>query len=338
MQTASSGGGRGALTYLLWLVPIGLLAIVVAIGVSALNGAPVTAPPAPQATSGAYPRTITEPAGRKVVIPKRPERIVVGEAGSADVLSEILDPKRIAAWPFTVDKWAGNQAYFAAHPEIKRFQAFNAETLLALKPDLVFCASFQDAATINALAEAGVPVLRLEAFYSWENIRAWILVLGAAVDEDEKARVLVEKCEARLATVAKAVEGRPKPRVLAYYNHSGKGSAAGSGQTQDEVIRRAGGINAAAEAGHKGFGPFTFEQVLKLKPDVILVTGNEGLESRNAQFLLNEPLLAELDAIKHRRIIVLPGKYYESTTQYLIDAVELLAKQLHPDAFKDEQK
>ena len=320
--------------YLLWLVPVGMLALVVSIGVSALKIEPPARLPGASATTGAFPRTITEPSGRQVVIPARPERVFIGEAGSADVLSEILDPKRIAAWPFTVDKWAGNQAYFAAHPEVKRFQAFNAETVLSYKPDLVLCAAFQDAGTIAAIHEAKVPMLRLEAFHSWDGIRSWIEALGAAVGEEEKAGKLIADCETRLAAVEKAVAGRAKPRVLAYSNHGGNGSAVGSGETQDEVIRRAGGINAAAETGMKGFGPFTFEQMLKLKPDVILVTGSDGLNSRGAQFLLKEPLLAELPAIKEKRIVVLPSKYYDATTQYVVYGVELLARQLHPDAFK----
>jgi len=338
-QQATSGVRRGrVILYLLWLVPLGMLGLVVTIGVAALKIEPPEKLPGPRATTGAYPRTITEPSGRNVILPTRPERIVIGEAGSADVLSEVLDPRRIAAWPFTVDQWGGNQEYFAAHPEVTRFQAFNAETILALKPDLVLCASFQDAGTIAAIHESKVPVLRLEGFHSWQSIRAWISALGAAVDEDAKTQTLLERCEARLAAVDQAVAGRAKPRVLAYSNHNGNGTAVGSGETQDEVIRRAGGINAAAEAGMKGFGPFTFEQMLKLKPDVILVTGGDAPSNRTANFLLNEPLLAELQAIKDKRFVVLPGKYYDATTQYMVSGVELLAKQLHPDAFKDGGK
>jgi iron complex transport system substrate-binding protein len=102
----------------------------------------------------------------------------------------------------------------------------------------------------------------------------------------------------------------------------------GAGETQDEMTRLAGGINAAAEAGYKGFGNCSYEQLLKMDPDVLLVSS-----PKMVQLVLNEPMLSTLKAVKTKRIAVVPGNLYNSTTQFIVDGIETLAKQLHPDAF-----
>jgi len=319
---------------LLWLVPAGLLAAVVYVVVAALQAERAAPPQAPVVSSGGYPLTIQEPGGRSVVVPAKPRRIVPAEAGTADILSALVEPSRFAAAPATVDGFACAREFFARHKEIPRFERFHAETMLACKPDLVLAVVFRDNSAADLLEERGVPVMKLTEFRSFAGIRGSLLAIGAAVGEGEKAKALVDEFDRRLAAVAQAVAGRPRPRALLYSKYD-QGFAVGAGESQDEVLRRAGATNAAAELGLVGHVRFTFEQMLRLRPDYIVVCGEEGLRSPQARIVLDEPVLAELPAIKERRIAVVPDRLANSVSQYVVEAVEILARQLHPEAFPE---
>jgi iron complex transport system substrate-binding protein len=247
------------------------------------------------------------------------------------VLSVLIEPARIAAVPDTVEGYAGAKKYFADHPEIPRFIKFNAETLLSLKPDLVFAASFHDGGVLQRVRDTGVPVVRFSRFQTFAGIRAYIQAVGLAVGEDEKVAALLADFDQRLEHVARGVAGRKRPRVLAYSNYSGHGTVVAGGESQDELLQRAGALNIAAEMKLKGHPNFSFEQILKADPDWLVVAGDEGLNSPQAQILLNDPVLQELQAIKQRRIAVVPDRYFSSISHYIIDAVEILAAQLHPE-------
>lgn len=321
------------LTSLLWLIPVALLGAVVYVVVAALQAE--QPPPAKAAVvlSSSYPLTIEEAGGRRVVIAAKPGRIIPADSGMADILSALVEPRRIVALPVTVEQFGGARDFYVEHQEIPRFESFSAETLLSLKPDLLLAVVFRDNAATELVEQRGVPVLRFEHFRTFAGIRSSFMTVGAAVGEEQKARALAGEFDKRLAAVEKAVSGRPKPRAL-WYSKYDQGFAVGTGESQDEILRRAGAANAAAELNLVGHVHFTFEQMLKLKPDSIVVSGDQGLDSQQARTVLGEPLLAELPALKERRIAAVPDRFATSLSQYAVEAVEILARQLHPHAFE----
>ena len=320
----------------LWLIPAAMLCLVIYIFVNALSAPRLAVACAPQLASGDFPRTLTESSGKKVLIASRPMRIIPANSGMADIAVALVEPSRIAAVSSTVDEFAADRAYFAAHPEIVRFVGYKAEVVLALKPDLVLV-SWQNPATTALLEEHGIAVLNFEMFRTFAGIRASILSVGNAVGEDEKAAKLAEEFDRKLAEIETKIAGRTRPRVLSYSNYGSGGYVVGAGESQDEVMRRAGAINAAADAGLKGHLTISFEQIMKLDPDWIVVVGNDGLKSPQAQLMLNEPSLAQLSAVRNRRIAVVPDDIYSSISQYVVKAVEILAKQIHKEGFVERQ-
>jgi iron complex transport system substrate-binding protein len=334
---SGTGNSGGRWTACLWLVPLALAGVIGYVLVHALNGAPRAGQSEPLRAadvpvSGGFPRAITDDGGAKIVIPRKPVRIVAGDAGSADVLSDLIAPERFAAVPFTVESYCGAREYFAAHPAIARYIKFNAETLLSFKPDLVFAASYHDSGAVQIVRDAGVPAVRFEQFRTFAGIRGYIQSVGLAVGEEQKAGEIVREFDQRLERIEKAVAGRPRPRVLAYSNYSGHGTVVGGGESQSEVLRRAGALNIAEELNLKGHPNFSFEQIIKANPDWLIVTGDDGLNSAQALILLGDPVLRSLPAVAQRRIAVIPDRYFTSISQHIVDAVEILARQIHPGA------
>ena len=316
----------------LWLIPAALFGLIIYQLISAIKSGTMRPPKAPAVSSGPFPRTLLEDNGHQVLIPAKPMRIIAGNAGAADVLVALVEPARMAGMSSTVDQYGGEKEFYARHQEIPRFEKYQAEIIMALNPDLILASSFQDMATTSFLEQHHIPILTIANYRTFEGIRGFILAAGCAVGEDQKALALVGDFDRRLETVRKAVAGRKRPRVLCYSNF-GMGLAVGSGESQDEILRHAGADNAAAEMQLVGHVNFTFEQMLKLKPDYLAVSGDSGFDSPQVKILMNEPALAELSVIKNGRIVVVPDKYFSSISQYVVNAVEILARQLHPDAF-----
>jgi iron complex transport system substrate-binding protein len=322
-------------SWLLWLLPLTLLGLVVYVGIAALHNdvrPPAKAPTVVDGSASGFPRTLIQEGGREVVIKARPTRVVPSDCGPADMLAALIEPGRMAALPGPVDTWGGATDFYAAHPEIPRFQNFNSETVFSFKPDLVLFTTYRDAAIATYLETHGVTVVRFDNFKTFNGIRGAMLAIGHALGEDEKTKVVVDDFDRRVKAIETALAGRKKPRVIGYSNY-GTGFVIGANESQDEVLRRAGAINAAVEMNLAGHSNFTFEQMLKANPDWIVTFGDDGLNSQQAQFLLNEPTLAGMEAIKQRHIAVVPDRYYSAISQYIVNAVEILARQLHPDAF-----
>ncbi len=336
MRTVRSASLLGGLWLgaLAWLIPAALLTLIVLTVLSALHAERRSPPLPPNPALGEFPRTILTDGGGKVVVRARPMRIVAGDAAAADVLAALVEPGRIAAVPAQVASYAGSAEFYAQQPQIARFEKYTTETLLALKPDLVLATSFHDSGASRLLEAQGAAVLTFGMYSTFDGIRGWILAVGSAVGEDARARALIADFDARLRAVDAAVAGRPRPRALSYSNFS-QGYAAARDTSQDEILRRAGALNAAEEMNLSGFVPFTFEQMLKLKPDCLVLCGDEGLHSRQVRIILNTSSLAQLPAVRERRFAVVPERYYTCVSQYVVDAVELLARQLHPAAFPD---
>ena len=281
-------------------------------------------------------RTITLPGRARIEIPARPMRIVAANSGAADILSALIGVERFAAVPAQVDQYAAAQEFWKLHPEIPRFEHYRAEVLLGLRPDLVVTSAFQDPNTTALLKHQNIPVLSFENFETFDGIRAAIEKIGEAVGEEARARETRADFDARLKRVAARLEGKKPLRVL-YYSNYGSGFTIGAGGSQDEILRRAGGQNAAAKLGLKGPSPITFEQILRLDPDAIVVCGLEGRDSAQAKLIANEPALSSLRAIKSGRIAAVPGSLFDALSPQVVDAVEILARQLYPEVFLESR-
>ncbi|MEI6234533.1 MAG: ABC transporter substrate-binding protein [Planctomycetota bacterium] len=278
-----------------------------------------------------FPKTLTPIDGKTVTIPTFPIRIVAANCGAADMLSEMIDIKRLAAIPYQVEDYAADPKFWHDHPGIPRFEKFNAERILGFRPDLVISSAFQDGTAATLIEQQHVPILNLNDFETLNGIRESIALVGEAVGAQDQAKMMTRRFDATLSEVAAALKDTP-PVTVVIYSNFGVGYTVGSGVGQDDIVTRAGGINLAAKSGMKGNAQISFEQLLRLDPDYILVTGDDGLDSPQAKLVLNEPSLKELRAVKNRKLVVVKQRFFDALSQYATQAVFDIARQLHPGA------
>ena len=298
---------------------------------SASSSAPAAGPSAsspPSASTPTYPLTLTDDAHRTVTIKARPQRIVSLTLGTDEILFSLVAPGRIAA----VTKFAADPTMSfvgAKVGSITQIASADAETVIALKPDLVFAADYTKPGVVQQLTDAGIPVVEFTTFSSIADVEAHVRTMGQITGDQAAAQKIVSDMDGEIARVGKAVSGQSHPRVVFY---SG-GYLYGTGTTIDEVIRDAGGDDAAADAGFKGWTKIDTEELVKLNPEVILTdasgTGDVD-QGDNVRKLLGDPALQNVAAVKNKQVWGLSARADSDVGQFMAWDVQDVASVLHP--------
>jgi len=140
----------------------------------------------------------------------------------------------------------------------------------------------------------------------------------------------------KIAAVARRLPDRQRwPTALVYGT---SGWVEGAGGTQTEVFEAAGVRNAAAERGIRGFAQVSEEAVLEMDPDYLVVLVGSYDVARQKEWLLGNPALATLRAIRQERFVSLREALLTSVSHHVADAVDELARQVHPNGFSGEQQ
>lgn len=286
----------------------------------------------PSAVSGeGFPRTLHDPAGREITIEAPPERIVSLILDADEILTTLVEPRRIAA----LTRFAANPALSSCAqevPEHVRLIRGETEEVLSLKPDLVFISPYTNTVATRFLIEAGVPVVRLRDVRSARDLRRNIEVVAGATGTRAQADKLLSDFDERLKTIEQSLMGHARPRVLYF---SELGYTFGAGSSVDEILNWAGAENVAAtEGGVRQHVRVGREFAAGLRPDVILVPAyGEGNPDEQVAWIYDDPLWQDAPAVRNRRVYPVSNAAITSHSHHVIEAVEEIARALHPEAF-----
>jgi iron complex transport system substrate-binding protein len=159
------------------------------------------------------------------------------------------------------------------------------------------------------------------------------------VGEEEPAEAMIEQMDRRLAEIQRVVSSIPEDQRLTVMDYATWGSAQGAGSSWDEIIRWAGLINAVGEFAADEWGqvPLSKEKILELDPDLLVlpgwVYGDPGGADAFFRQTLEDPALQGLSAIQEERVFQMPEGLKAAASQYMVDAVEYLARLAYPQAF-----
>jgi len=292
-----------------------------------------------------FPREVEAWDGSSLRLASPPERIVPASATAVDLVTALVGPERVAGFPAQALEYSALHGGGGAFADLPRFDAWLAEPVLALEPDLVVVDPWQALDTNDRLREAGVRVLALPQIATYAQAREALGRLARVLGAEERAAAVVADLDARVARLRERAARRSREplRAMCYSNFGSAGWTAGSGTTVDEMMRLAGLVNVVAEAGREGHVGASFEDLLVLDPDLILVSrplsmgagsaGDRGGASE--RLLLAEPSLAGLRAVREHRIVSLPAWLYAAGSQEVVTGAEALAAEV--DALLERQ-
>lgn len=319
--------GRSA-NALRWCVPFFVTGVLLALLLRDGDAIPVEAAPPDAASASAaagFPRRVAWPDGTVVELRSAPTAVVAAAGGSIDLLVALHTPERTAALPEPALAWSVLHEERGAWGHVPVFTRYLAEPILALRPDLVLVHDWQDMQTTSRLREAGVPVVVLTDPRTWDEARAQIRQVARLLGAEDRAEAVLRRYEDVLSRIE---HPEPAPTALCVTHGGAGGWVAGAGTTNHEMLRLAGVRNLAAEVGRTGHGSLTFEELLHLDPEWLVVPASResGLSTR--EVLLSEPALATLRAVRDHRIVEIDGWLYTTTSHHLVDGAAQLAERL----------
>ncbi|MBV2364175.1 ABC transporter substrate-binding protein [Streptomonospora nanhaiensis] len=159
--------------------------------------------------------------------------------------------------------------------------------------------------------------------------------LGAILRVPDVAEELSQDAEARLSDVEAAIGDVPRRTVAQVYVEGNSLQAIGAGIEAD-IIATAGGENVfdpdAPEFADFFAAEITPEEIISRDPDAIVFSVSSPESEENTRDYL-ERTFPDVAAVKNDRLIAVPKSDLFPGTLGNIDAVELIAQELYPDAF-----
>ena len=135
-------------------------------------------------------------------------------------------------------------------PRVGGYLSPSVEEVLGVRPDLVLAVpSPGNREAVRALERAGVRVL-VAGDRTLDDLWTSIAAVADALGVPDRGAAMTSQVRADLQAVHDRVRGLPPRRVLLVVGHRPL-IVAGGGTLQDELVRIAGGVNVAADAGSR---------------------------------------------------------------------------------------
>ncbi|MDF5752791.1 ABC transporter substrate-binding protein [Spongiactinospora sp. TRM90649] len=309
------------------------------------GGAPADvrqAAPASASAPAGFPVTLDN-CGVKTTYERPPRRAVSLNQHATEVLLALGLEESMVGTGYLDDKILPE--YQAAYEGVKvlspKYPAY--EALLAEEPDFVY-GGFSS--TFDEKEGRGRDVLSKAGIRTYLNIEECAdgPVTMAMIDQEirnlakifgvpERADPLLATLHATLDGVEEKLAGVAPVKLFVYDSGDKTAFTAGGRGVGNEVVKLAGAENLFADLG-KVWGDVSFEQVAERAPEWIVIYdyGDQPVADKK-RFLLSNPALADVPAIKKQRFAVLPLSSVVLGVR-TPSAVEALARQIHADRFK----
>ena len=294
-----------------------------------------TQPPAPPETHP-WPRTITDQAGRAVTIESPPQRIVSGFYISSSTIIALGAADRLVG----IEARAGDRPIYAlAAPELLELPSvgtardFNLEACLELRPDLVVLPyRLRDIADI--LWEMGVPAILVnpESLQDLLGMIDLIRQATGAEDSAEHMKAWFEGAITQLNLKTAAIAERP---VVYMCGTASWLTTTPRDMFQASLIDLAGGRNAAGDIEGSARIDISYEQLLVMNPEVIIIPPEAGF---GVDDVMGDQPLAEIAAVRNGRVYKMPEAFeaWDSPIPSFILGAKWLLSVLHGDIYAIE--
>jgi iron complex transport system substrate-binding protein len=285
----------------------------------------------PKASSQTEPATvITDETGRRVAIPADAKRVVT----LAPDLTETIYMLGLE------DKLAGDTDYCDTpaaaklKPHVGGPQNPNLEAIVALHPDLVLATtSINRSETVDALAKIGVAVYTANP-HTVRGMLASTKRIAELIGAPEQGAKLVAQSQARLDAISARLADVPLVHVL-FVVWENPLITIGQNTFIADALRCAGGESVVL--AKQNWPQISFEEVVRLEPEYIVFSSSHtGFGAQELAALRTKAGWKDLRAVELGRIAVV-SEEVDRPSPGLVDAIEQLARQLHPDVFTPKE-
>jgi iron complex transport system substrate-binding protein len=277
------------------------------------------------AAANAADRELVDAIGRRVRVPLAPHRVVALAPSITETIYSIGAGDAVVG----VTEFTDWPAEARQRPSIGGIVNPSIEKVVSLRPDVVIAtreANHMD--TIDELDRLGVPVFVVDP-QGLDGVLESVRQIGRALNRSGDADRLVDRLRARRDAVIAGVRGFARSRVLLVI-WPDPVTTIGRHAFITDIINAAGGQSVTEDLAQQ-YPQISLEEVLRRNPDWLLLPAN-GHQPISLADLEKRPGWDRLEAVRRHRVL-----YYDERLDHsspvAFDALEDIARQLHPDAF-----
>jgi iron complex transport system substrate-binding protein len=274
-----------------------------------------------------YPVTVQGAGAEPAVLGGRPKRIVALDPGAAELVIALGAGDRLVGIPAGIPQGDGPRKAPASAAEVVSPNGrVRVDEAVALEPDLLVASPNTDQLDASKVQHETEAPLYVQPSASIQDILRATHELGFLVGEPVEARAVASRIRSELAKVDDRIAGEP---IVTTFVDTGFFVPASQNSLLGDLVIRARGedIAAAAPSGE----PFPVNRLLNLDPEVYLTTSDSRVTLKD---LREDRRTAKLTAVEDGDFRVLPSQLVQRAGPYVAQALERVARALHPDAFQ----
>ncbi len=274
----------------------------------------------------AQTREVTDETGRHVAVPVDVRRIVSLAPNLTETIYALGAQDRLVGvtnyCDYPPDALKKTKIGTALNPSL--------EAIVGLKPDLVLATTAIDRLeTVQALERLGISVYATDP-HTVDGILVSIRNVGEVIGSPQQGDALAASLASRLVQIKLHLAGSAPRRIL-FVVWEKPLITMGKNTFLADAVRRAGGESVIDL--NQNWPTVSLEEAVRQQPDaLVFASGDPQNSEKEYANLSTEPGWRVLHAVEQRQIITVSDAIARPAPR-LIDAIEELARALHPDAF-----
>lgn len=286
------------------------------------------------------PVSVIDANGRTVTTKEAPTRIVSCSPSMTEIVYALGIGDRLVAvtdycdWPADVNDRKSNGSLVVTGG----YFTPSVEGVIAAEGDLIMIDKGVQAQLdmLPQLNNTGHKYIVLDKGTTFDEVYVTIMMIGEICWVKEDAEDLVESMKVRLEGIEAVIGDLQDLPTMSFAVWLDPIYPSGNGTFAADVMSHARGVNVYA--GETGWPMVAVDSMLDRDPDYLVVsmmylpTSGEEIISD----LENDTIWSEMSCVQNKRVYIMTGQadnVFSRPGPRMVDAVELLAKILHPEAF-----
>ena len=275
-------------------------------------------------------RVVTDEVGRRVEISTEVKRIVT----LAPNLTETVYALGLEGLLVADTNYCDTPPAAKLKPHVGDPQNPSLESIVALQPDLVLATtSINRLETADALKQLGIAVYTTDP----QTVRGMldsVIHMAQAMGAEKQGTELVARMQQRLDAVQSRLSDRPMVHVL-FVVWDQPLMTIGQNTFIADALRWAGAESVVLSK--QKWPRLSLEEVVRLQPDYLVFTSDHGPVATTLSDLRARPGWRDLDAVETGHVVNMSEEAVRPSPG-LVDAIEQLAHDVHPEAFAEKSE